>query len=203
MRPVRRLEDGKGAASHRVGKERLSGKRVDVRDAGSGLLAVAEESRPALPKLFSKNRVALADAEDIMQEAMVVMVRRWEEIKQPERYLFGTVWRLMQVLIRRRLREKWVELDEELLGEAALVSSAARSVEAREDARRLLALLPERAGLIVEMRYGQELSEREIAAVLKLAVSGVRKIAGRQLVRLRRAAKISESSARVGRCQRK
>ncbi|HVT58569.1 MAG TPA: sigma-70 family RNA polymerase sigma factor [Thermoanaerobaculia bacterium] len=192
MRPVRRLEDGKGAASRRVGKERLSGRRVDLCDTGSGLLAAVKASRPVLQKLFSKHRVALADAEDIMQEAMVVMVRRWEEIKQPERYLFGTVWRLIQVLIRRRLREKWVELDEELLGEAALVSSAARSVEAREDARRLLALLPERAGLIVEMRYGQELSEREIAAVLRLAVSGVRKIAGRQLVRLRRAAKISE-----------
>ncbi|HVT58224.1 MAG TPA: sigma factor-like helix-turn-helix DNA-binding protein [Thermoanaerobaculia bacterium] len=108
----------------------------------------------------------------------------------PERYLFGTVWRPIEVLLRRR--EKWVELREERLGTAVMVTSAAKSVEAQEDARRLLALLPERAGRIVEMRYGQELSEREIAAVLGLAVSGVRKIAGRQLRRLRRAAQISE-----------
>jgi RNA polymerase sigma factor (sigma-70 family) len=192
MRPGRRVKDGKGTAPRRVGQERLGGQRVDVNDAGAGLLAVVEASRPALQKLFSKKRVALADAEDIMQEAMVVMVRRWEQIKQPEHYLYGTVWRLIQVLFRRQLRENWVELDEERLGTAVMVDSGAEPVEAREDARRLLGLLPERAGRIVEMRYGQELSEREIAAVLTLAECGVRKIAGRQLRRLRRAAQISE-----------
>ncbi|HVT60487.1 MAG TPA: sigma-70 family RNA polymerase sigma factor [Thermoanaerobaculia bacterium] len=169
----------------------MSGPRGEV---GTGLLAVLEESRPALVRLFSKRGVPLADAEDILQETMVVMVERWERIKEPERYLFGTVRRLISLLIRRRQRARCVRLEGAELGAAGVVGSPARAVESREDARRLLARLPRRAGRIVEMRYGQELTIWEIGAALGLAPSGVRKIAGRQLERLRRAAKVTGSS---------
>ncbi|HVT61433.1 MAG TPA: sigma factor-like helix-turn-helix DNA-binding protein [Thermoanaerobaculia bacterium] len=79
-----------------------------------------------------------------------------------------------------------LKLDEEKLEAVAVASSGVAVVEAREDVRRLLALLPARAGRIVELRYGHELTVKEMASVLHVAESGVRKIAGRQL---RRAAK--------------
>ncbi|HVT60666.1 MAG TPA: sigma-70 family RNA polymerase sigma factor [Thermoanaerobaculia bacterium] len=158
-------------------------------DQGQGLLELLNESRPAIEKLFGSYRVPLADAEDLVQEAVMVMLQRWERIKQPQHYLMGTLWRLIQRHRRRRQREGWVQLDEEKLEAVAVASSGAAAVESREEVRRLLAMLPARAGRIVELRYGHELTVKEMAAVLHIAESGVRKIAGRQLRRLRRAAK--------------
>jgi RNA polymerase sigma factor (sigma-70 family) len=147
------------------------------------LIQILKQSRPALEALFRRCGVGFADAEDILQDAVVVVLRRWEEIDDPRAFLLGVVKRQIFQLFRKRRAENHVQFDEMLLEEVGCCPQ--RAVEARQDARKLLATLPERSGRIVEMRYGEELASREIASLLHCSDNSIRMTASRSLRSLR------------------
>jgi RNA polymerase sigma factor (sigma-70 family) len=145
-------------------------------------------ARPRLMALFRGHRCSHEDAEDILQEALLVLVRRWPEVAEPEPFLLGVVRRQMLNHLRRQRNHREVSVDEaELVARDSGESCHARA-ECRHDVAALLATLPERGGRIVELRYGEELSSQEIAEEMSYSVGSVRKIATRHLSRLRREA---------------
>jgi RNA polymerase sigma factor (sigma-70 family) len=153
---------------------------------GEGIAECVQRSRPRLQAIFRSHRCSHEDAEDLLQEALMVMVRRWGDIDDPDAFLLGVVRRLILNMLRRRRSRREVNVEEAVLAAVPSADSAAAQAECRHDVETLLAALPERGGRIVEMRYGEELSSREIADQLSYSVGSVRKLATRHLGRLRR-----------------
>jgi DNA-directed RNA polymerase specialized sigma24 family protein len=88
------------------------GERLDDR-----LRAVVEQTRPRLRVLFWMHRIQPEDAEDIIQEALIALLRRWPsspdaaqlpEVKDPATFLIGTVRLKIFNFLRRRSAERCV-----------------------------------------------------------------------------------------------
>jgi RNA polymerase sigma-70 factor (sigma-E family) len=121
-----------------------------------------------------------ADAEDLVQAALVRCVPRWKRIAdRPEPYV-------RQVLAResisrwraRRWREQHV---------AAVPEGPAAAVDAddRLALRQALRSLPPRQRAVIVLRYYEDLTERQTAAQLGIAVGTVKSQARDGLARLR------------------
>ncbi|HVT14724.1 MAG TPA: sigma-70 family RNA polymerase sigma factor [Thermoanaerobaculia bacterium] len=152
------------------------------------LSIVVEQTRPRLRALLKSHHIRPCDAEEILQEALLALVRKWPEVQSPEGYLIATVRRQILLFLRRRAADRCVFVDRADLEQMAGGHSPLVKVECRRDAGRLLARLPRRAAHILALRYGQGLSSHEIAALVEVAPSGVRTLARRHLARLRRLA---------------
>jgi RNA polymerase sigma factor (sigma-70 family) len=150
------------------------------------LLTLLARSRQPLMSLFRQHEIGADDAEDIAQEAVVVLVRRWHEIAYPLPFLLATVRHLVQQHFQRRRGERAALAELARREEAAAGEVPQRRVDSREDARRYLARLPERARPVVALRYGAGLPSSEIARRLDRSEPGVRQAASRGLRRLRR-----------------
>jgi RNA polymerase sigma factor (sigma-70 family) len=150
-------------------------------------------TRASVRGLFHAHGIGPDDAEDIVQEALIVVVQRWEEIDDPPGFFLGTLKHRIQTHFRRRRNDRCVSMDEASLERVGGGESPQRQVECRKDAQKLLSLLPERSGQILEMRYVDELSPREIALAIDGSESGVRKSTSRGLGRLRQYVKAAKN----------
>ena len=150
------------------------------------LLALLRRSRAPLRSLFRHLGIGVEDAEDLVQEALLIVTERWREIKEPYTFLLGTVRNLGLMHRRRQQGERQVRFELGQVEPAAAGAVPQRQVDCQLDARQLLARLPEPSRRIVEMRYGEELSSRDVALALDCSAAGVRQSASRGLRRLRR-----------------
>jgi RNA polymerase sigma factor (sigma-70 family) len=155
------------------------------------LLALLSSSRAPLRALFRRQGISVEDAEDLLQEALLIVTERWQDIKEPCGYLLGTVRNLSRMHRRRLQGERQVRFELGQVEPAAAGEVPQRLVDCQLDARQLLARLPEPSRRIVEMRYGEELSSRDVALALDCSEAGVRQSASRAVRRLRRYAAAS------------
>jgi RNA polymerase sigma factor (sigma-70 family) len=158
------------------------------------LLALLRRSRAPLRSLFRHLGIGVEDAEDLVQEALLIVTARWREIKEPYTFLLGTVRNLGLMHRRRQQGERQARFELGQVEPAAAGAVPQRQVDCQLDARQLLARLPEPSRRIVEMRYGEELSSRDVALALDCSAAGVRQSARRGLRRLRRYAAASPHS---------
>ena len=126
-------------------------------------------------------------AEDLVQDALVRMLRRWRSgsvADNPLAYARRVITN--EYLGWRRLRastEVALEPRERGAGRRAML------VGERDRVWRLIGTLPPRARAVLVLRYYEELPDREIAALLGCAESTVRSIAARAFATLRSAAR--------------
>ncbi|HVT59519.1 MAG TPA: sigma-70 family RNA polymerase sigma factor [Thermoanaerobaculia bacterium] len=145
-----------------------------------------EQCRPVIRGLCSRAGVPLQDADDLTQDVGIVMCRHWERIRDPKHFLRVAVRRRIALFFRRRARRKLVALAAAQLDRRGGGDSPQRAVDARHDARKLLAQLPPRDRRIAALRYGERVASREVAAELHCSNELVRQVAGRSLRRMRR-----------------
>lgn len=121
-------------------------------------------------------------AEDLVQGALAKLYRRWHKIEEPEGYVRRIIYNDQVSRWRRRsvLREEPVGA----VPEAPLPDRAA-AVDDRLDVWELLQQLAPRQRAVLVLRYYEDLSEREIAAVLGCSLGTVRSQASRAIARLR------------------
>jgi len=149
------------------------------------LLAAA---RPKLRRMLANFRVPLEDAEDVLHDALVALLRTWEQldgVANREAWLLGTLRITIFQYWRARTRER--RFLEELSHELAASESAPQ--ERQDSARDLEALtadLTERDFQILWVRYGLCLPPREAAELLGCRPDSVRKLCRRALERVRR-----------------
>ncbi|MBB5791361.1 SigE family RNA polymerase sigma factor [Jiangella mangrovi] len=121
-------------------------------------------------------------AEDLVQGALAKLYRRWQKVEDPEGYVRRILYNDQVSKWRRRgiLREDPVDA----VPDAPLPDRVA-SVDARLDVWELLQQLAPRQRAVLVLRYYEDLSEREIAAVLGCSLGTVRSQASRAIARLR------------------
>jgi len=123
--------------------------------------------------------------EDLLQSALERMLRHWRRIDgDPEGYLRRTLHNLATDGWRRqRTRHSLVRRLEPAA--AAVAGDDTAGVDLRDALVRLLGQLPARQRSVIVLRYWEQLSEAETAAVLGCSTGTVKSAASRGLARMR------------------
>ena len=110
-----------------------------------------------------------ADAEDLVQAALIKAVPHWRKISDnPEPYVRRI---LARESVSRWRRRRWREIASDDLPETAHHDP---DTAAKEDLRRALASLAPRQRAVIVLRYFEDLSEAETADALDVAVGTVK-----------------------------
>ena len=125
-------------------------------------------------------------AEDLVQEALTQVALRWRRLagEHPDAYA-------RQVIVRRNIswwRKHRREVVVELYDGAGTTGGPEQAVGRRLMLDRALATLPPRQRALVVLRYYEDLTERDAAAVLGVSVGTVKSQTHHALRRLREAA---------------
>jgi RNA polymerase sigma-70 factor (sigma-E family) len=121
-----------------------------------------------------------ADAEDLVQATLVKCVPHWKRIAdRPEPYVRQV---LARESVSRWRRRRWRETSTEVLPDHA---HSAPDVDSRLALRDALGSLAPRQRAVIVLRYYEDLTEKDTASVLGIAVGTVKSQARDGLARLR------------------
>lgn len=143
--------------------------------------------RPRIQQIFAVYHVPPSDAEDLLQDVLVVALRKWESIHVKDGWLVGTLRNKCLRYWRRRQEDRLQTMDL-----PALESLCAPLPPLQERAERMLDLATLTADLcrrhreILWLRYGLGLSSSEIAARTGYRGSSIRKLSCRSVSRLQK-----------------
>ncbi len=135
------------------------------------------------------------EAEDIVQECLLRLARKWQRVRQmehPGAYARRVMFSLVLDGGPRRSRRKLELVTVEITPAAGGEDTA--SLDSRADLIRALAELPARQRAVLVLRYFADLPEAEVATALGCSVGTVKSSASRALERLRRAHEIGAST---------
>jgi RNA polymerase sigma factor (sigma-70 family) len=155
--------------------------------------AVLERVRPQLTRLFKAYRIPALDAQDLSQEALLVLIKKWPEIKEPCAYLVGATRHLCRSYVRQQLRQKAriALVDPERL--EGLAGAALGCQEVRDglaDVELLSRALGPRPRRLLWMAYGLGMDTHEVAHALGDAKpASLGRASRRALTRLRELAR--------------
>jgi RNA polymerase sigma-70 factor (sigma-E family) len=135
-----------------------------------------------------------AEAEDLVQECLLAVARRWPRIRRmdhPHAYARRVLVNLALDGAQRRTRHR-----QELVGDETATLSAApdessarrlNAVGVRAELSQALGTLPPRQRAVLVLRYFEDLSEAQAAELLGCSVGTVKSTASRGLTRLQEA----------------
>jgi RNA polymerase sigma-70 factor (sigma-E family) len=147
----------------------------------------------------------LAEAEDLVQETLLRVARRWPRVRkmdQPAAYARRILVNLAIDDAKRRSRRRReleaaygarLEADVEQASALAFVALGARA-----ELLGALALLPPRQRAVLVLRYFEDLSEAQTAQTLGCSLGTVKSTASRGLARLREALELGDASPAHG-----
>jgi RNA polymerase sigma-70 factor (sigma-E family) len=123
-----------------------------------------------------------SEADDLAQDAFARMCRRWHSVRSPDHYLDAAIRNSCRSLHRRRRKGHGVSEPFDADGRDHAVWDFAADL----DLARAVAALPPRFREVLVLRYYQDLSEREIAAVIGRPAGTVKSRLSRALAELTR-----------------
>jgi RNA polymerase sigma-70 factor (sigma-E family) len=154
---------------------------------------VAEWTDPLVRTAYLMAR-DLAEAEDLVQETLLRVARRWPRVRamdHPAAYARRILVNLAIDGAERRARRTGELSVAGSQRTADLADSRAerdlRAVDVQEELLRALAGLPPRQRAVIVLRYWEDLPETEVAAILGCSAGTVKSTASRGLARLRNA----------------
>jgi RNA polymerase sigma-70 factor (sigma-E family) len=137
-------------------------------------------------------------AEDLVQQCLMSTYRSWGRLESPGSAAAYTRTSMVRQAVRWRGRRWRGEVPTGDLPPVA-VGDRTGEVELAEQARRALMTLPAKQRAVLILRYFDDLSEAEVATVLRCSVGTVKSRASRALQTLRRRGLFEEwSSTGVG-----
>jgi RNA polymerase sigma-70 factor (sigma-E family) len=130
----------------------------------------------------------LSEAEDLVQECLLTVARRWPRVRRmqhPRAYARRVLVNLALDGRRRRARRRQeLEAPPSAWARRSDEDGAIAGVEARRDLVDALATLPPRQRAVLVLRYFEDLTEAQVASVLGCSVGTVKSTASRGLARL-------------------
>ena len=139
-----------------------------------------------------------ADGEDLLQAALERVLRNWRRVESdPEAYLWRTLYHLAADGWRRRgrWRARVAVFRSQALAETGRDDLAV--VDVRDELVRLLHQLPPRQRAVIVLRYWEQRTEAETAALLGCSEGTVKSAAARGMRRLR---DIADTGQQPGNC---
>lgn len=144
--------------------------------------------RPKVRRVFARYRIPRQDAEDLLQDALLAAVGKWDTIQSKDAWLVATLCHKCSIYWRDRRRSRVEEVDDERLEHLAPPQRAGQEhIELRRDLRRLLATLERRHRALLVLRYGAGFTPLEVAERLGYHEASIRKLACRSMEKLQRA----------------
>jgi RNA polymerase sigma-70 factor (ECF subfamily) len=122
----------------------------------------------------------LHDADDLFQEALTVMWRKFDQF-EPGTNFVGWGVRIVQFLVldyrRRKARDKQVQLSDEVLEVLAerIPAVQDRLAERMDILKRCMADLDDRAKRLIKMRFERNTSTQDMASTLELSIRQVQR----------------------------
>lgn len=172
----------------------LKGPRGDV--AAAELL---DRLRPTARQIFARYRIPAHDAEDLLQQALVGLLTRRDEIRDPEAWTVGALRNLCRLYWRKRRFVLYESVDTAILESVADSECPEQEREdLARDLQRLLSDLPDRCRSVLDLRYRMGCQPKEAARRLGYRDSSIYKITERCLAALGRRL-LSDMPRRSGR----
>jgi RNA polymerase sigma factor (sigma-70 family) len=141
--------------------------------------------QPRLKTVFARHRIPPQDTEDILQQTLLALVYQWNNVRDPEAWLFGTVRNKCRLYWRDRRRKLYEAVDAAVL--EWLAEPLAPAQELQElwcDFETLVDQLPERCRNLLRMRYGLGYEPPELAHHLGYSRASISKVTTRCLAAL-------------------
>ena len=141
--------------------------------------------RPRLKQVLGRYRIPAHDAEDLVQEALISTIQKWDVIQDPEAWLLVTLRNRCVVYWRKKHTNLYNSVDAvilELLSEPE--SAPQEKAEVRWDLDNLIEGLPPRCRRLLRLRYRLGLDSGEVAIQMGYHPSSVRKVARRCMAAL-------------------
>ena len=155
-----------------------------------------ERIRPRVKRVLRSYDIPPEDAEDILQEALLDAVRKWDTIQHMESWLLGTLGYKCSHYWRRQRGARVQAVDMPELEELAPPQPPAQERDGvLLDLHSLMRGLGKKHQAALWLRFGLGLSTEEVARRLGYCSSSIRKLTARSMARLHRWAKSSEPSS--------
>jgi RNA polymerase sigma factor (sigma-70 family) len=157
------------------------------------IIAVVE---PQIRALLNRYQISFPDGEDILQEALLATLLRWEEIENKEGWLLITVRNLC--CTHQRKQKCWSRIiqttDTECFqGSANILTPPQTQTEIAQDLKKLLTEIGKRERYLLYLKYFEDLGPTELGSRIGCHPANVRKITLRAMERLQIAAAIDIS----------
>jgi RNA polymerase sigma-70 factor (ECF subfamily) len=160
---------------------------LDQLQVASSLEDFLRKVRPRLRALFAHYRIPAQDTEDILHQALLALLYRREEVRDPEAWLFGTL-RNKCLLYWRECRRKLYEAVDMAVLENIAEPMAPLQEEAglRHDLACALDQLPEHCRSLLSLRYRDGYNPPELAERLGYRPASISKVTTRCIAALTR-----------------
>jgi RNA polymerase sigma factor (sigma-70 family) len=143
--------------------------------------------RGRLKHVLAAFHVPAQDAEDVIQEALLVAARKWDEVHNKEAWLVGTLRYKCFLYWKRQNNGRLVPHDlEDLERLCEPLPPVQERADHRIDLSHLTRDLSPHHRLVLWLRFGHGLTHEEIAKELGYCASSIRKMTRRSLARLKK-----------------
>ncbi len=138
--------------------------------------------RPRLKALFIHHGIPKQDTEDLLQQALLALLYRYDRVRDPEAFLFGTLRNKCLLYWRQKRRQLYESVDTTLLEVMAEPTAPAQEGDnLRHDLANALEHLPPRCRSMLTLRFHQGYEPPELAERLGYQRSSINKITTRCL----------------------
>ncbi len=146
-----------------------------------------ETLQPRLRGVLATFRIPFEDAEDLLQQSVLTFLMKRDEIKDPSRWLVGTLRNRCLMYWRSRRRRLYESVDAAILESFAEPEQPAQErFDLVQDLKGVLRKLSPRCRSILRLRYGLGCDPSETAERMGYRSSGIYKIIERCLAGLTR-----------------
>ncbi len=143
--------------------------------------ALLEQCRPGLKAVIRRWHLPPADAEDVVQQALLVALGQWTQIRNPAAWLPGVVERICRNRTRTALYAEVVGFEANRWDDRLSVAPAQHHWELLADLERLSDQLPAHYRRVLALRYFWGMTNDEVAPLVGVSPASVRKVVGRSL----------------------
>src|ERR1700761_8933405 len=109
---------------------------------------------PRLKRLLGAYHIPYEDADDVLQQTLLALLYQWDQVRDPEAWLLGTLKRHCLMYWRKHRRQLYSAVDSTIL---EWLSEPAEPPQERlhliQDLKSLIERLPSRCRSLLEMRF--------------------------------------------------